>query len=100
MFRSTLFALSLFASPALAQTCGGTWGAFLDGLVTEAASHGISDNTARQFLAGARQDGDVIAADRAAGRVPTGLYRLFPPLDFDQPDRKRRRAIPAPRRDL
>ena len=67
MFKPITFALTVLAAPVAAQTCGGSWSAFQDGLVAEAASHGISENTARGFLAGAQQDQAVIQADRAQG---------------------------------
>ncbi len=67
MLKSVVFALSVLAAPVAAQGCGGSWGAFQEGLVAEAASHGISESTARGFLAGARQDQAVLQADRAQG---------------------------------
>ncbi|MDA9207909.1 lytic murein transglycosylase [Octadecabacter sp.] len=67
MLKSAVFAFSVLAAPVAAQTCGGSWGAFQDGLVAEAATMGISDSTARGFLAGAQQDQAVLQADRAQG---------------------------------
>lgn len=67
MLKSATLALSILATPVVAQTCGGSWAAFQDGLVAEAVSLGISDSTARGFLAGAQQDQAVLNADRAQG---------------------------------
>ncbi|MCF2905771.1 lytic murein transglycosylase [Octadecabacter sp. CECT 8868] len=67
MIRSLTLALSIFASGATAQTCGGSWSSFKDGLVQEAAAHGISQQLAQDFLAGAQQDQAVLQADRSQG---------------------------------
>lgn len=63
--RFLALALCLLPLPALA--CGGDFGAFLAGLRDEARTRGIAENVARDFLAGARQDGRVLKADRAQG---------------------------------
>lgn len=67
MIRTLALTLSLVASGAAAQTCGGSWSSFKDGLVAEAASHGVSEQIARDFLAGAQQDQAVLQADRSQG---------------------------------
>lgn len=66
-FRPALLALSLAALPAPAGACGGDFGAFVAGLRDEARAQGIDDAVAKGFLAGARQDGRVLKADRAQG---------------------------------
>jgi lytic murein transglycosylase len=58
---------ALAALPALAQDCGGDWGAFLDGLRAEAVSLGVPADSADAFLAGVRQDEAVLRADRSQG---------------------------------
>jgi lytic murein transglycosylase len=73
--RPTLTAtlLAAFALPAAAQTgavpCGGDWAAFLEGIRAEAVAQGVPDGSARAFLAGARQDGRVLARDRDQGHL-------------------------------
>lgn len=66
MFRSLALSLIL-ATPLSAQTCGGSWSGFLDGLVAQAPQHGIAPDTARSFLSGAAQDPSVLRADRSQG---------------------------------
>lgn len=65
------FVLSLLAAflagPAVAQTCGGTFSTFVDGLRSEARAAGYSANAVDAFFAGARLDSAVIQADRAQG---------------------------------
>lgn len=51
----------------MAQTCGGDFGAFLEGLQAEAVAQGIAPDKAASFLDSVRQDPDVIRADRAQG---------------------------------
>ena len=67
MFKPLSFALCVLAAPVAAQQCGGSFSGFLNGLVDEAASHGIDRATAQGFLAGARQDQAVLTADRSQG---------------------------------
>lgn len=62
-----LFAMGLAATPVPALACGGDFGAFLAGLAEEAQARGIPAKVAKGFLAGARQDGRVLKADRAQG---------------------------------
>lgn len=65
--RCATLLLTLLATPAMAQTCGGDLQGFRDGLVAEAAALGISEASARTFVAGLRLDDRVIAADRQQG---------------------------------
>jgi lytic murein transglycosylase len=67
MLKSLIVSLSLLAAPLAAQTCGGSFSAFLGGLVDEAATRGIDRATAEGFLAGARLDQAVLTADRSQG---------------------------------
>ncbi|TFL19089.1 lytic murein transglycosylase [Jannaschia formosa] len=60
-----LFALA--ATPAAAQTCGGPFPAFLDGLQAEAEARGIDPAAARAFLQGARLDDRTLRADNNQG---------------------------------
>lgn len=59
--------LSLFASTATAQTCGGPVGTFINDIKAEAVATGIPANTVDQFFAGAQIDQSVIRADRSQG---------------------------------
>jgi lytic murein transglycosylase len=59
--------LSLLASTAQAQTCGGDVGAFINGIKAEATALGIPASTADSFFQGAQIDPAVIRADRAQG---------------------------------
>ena len=65
--RALAIALSLITGPALAQTCGGSFAAFLDEMRSEAISRGLSSAATDRFLSGAVQDPAVIKADRAQG---------------------------------
>ncbi|MFN7101883.1 MAG: lytic murein transglycosylase [Pseudorhizobium sp.] len=56
-----------FASSALAQSCGGELGAFLEGVKAEAIAKGIPAEAADRALAGASIDPKVLARDRAQG---------------------------------
>ena len=60
-------ALACLSSTAMAQTCGGDLGAFLDGVKAEAAAKGIPAEVADRALAGARIDQKVLSRDRAQG---------------------------------
>lgn len=60
-------ALTLFASTAAAQTCGGDVNAFIAGVKAEAQSTGLPPATIDQFFQGARIDQSVLRADRAQG---------------------------------
>lgn len=60
-------AICLATLPAPAAACGGDFGAFVAGLRDEARARGIPDAVAKGFLAGARQDGRVLKADRSQG---------------------------------
>lgn len=67
MSRAAVLALLALCAPIPAFGCGGDFGAFVAGLEAEARSRGIPGEVARGFLAGARQDGRVLKADRAQG---------------------------------
>ena len=54
-----------FASSALAQSCGGDLGAFLEGVKAEAVAKGIPAEVADRALSGARIDPKVLSRDRA-----------------------------------
>lgn len=71
-FRSSTRLLGLVlsigaVSASDAAACGGDFGGFVAGLRDEARARGISDDVAGAFLAGARQDGRVLKADRSQG---------------------------------
>lgn len=53
--------------PALAQSCGGSFGSFVQGLADEAVQRGHSPATVQSFFASVAQDPKVIAADRQQG---------------------------------
>lgn len=59
--------LALAAGPAVAQGCGGDFGGFVNGLKAEARQKGFRGNEVNGFFAGVRQDGKVLARDRAQG---------------------------------
>lgn len=67
--RSVLFAtlLSLATLPAAAQTCGGSFSAFVEGLKTEAAALGIPRASADRFFATVQQEQRVLSRDRGQG---------------------------------
>lgn len=65
--RAAALALSLFATSATAQPCGGPVNAFIDGVKAEARAAGIPAQTVDAFFQGAQVDPAVIAADRAQG---------------------------------
>ena len=67
MLKSLTVALSLFAAPLAAQTCGGSFSGFVSGLVDEAVSKGFDRGSAQAFFANARQDQAVLIADRSQG---------------------------------
>ncbi|WP_458791450.1 lytic murein transglycosylase [Yoonia sp. MH D7] len=60
-------ALSLMATSAIAQDCGGPLPAFLDGIRAEAATLGLDPAATEAVLNGAQIDQSVIAADRSQG---------------------------------
>lgn len=64
LFLSTIL---LGAAPALAQTCGGKFSAFVDELKAEAVARGHSAQSADEFFASVRQDPEVLKADRRQG---------------------------------
>lgn len=61
------FAIACLSSTALAQSCGGDLGAFLDGVKAEATARGIPAEVVNQALAGAAIDKKVLSRDRAQG---------------------------------
>ena len=66
--RHTLTLLALLsATTAQAQSCGGDFGAFIEGLKAEAALRGFDPALTDQFFAGVSLDPAVIRADRAQG---------------------------------
>ena len=65
--RRLAFVLSLLASPAVAQTCGGPLPDFLAGVKAEAVAKGLSASAADAVLNGAQLDPAVINADRSQG---------------------------------
>ncbi|MES2914143.1 MAG: lytic murein transglycosylase [Pseudomonadota bacterium] len=75
--RAALLAFAL-ATPAAAAPCGGDFGTFLAQMEAEAIAAGIPAEKAAAFFAGARQDQNVLKADRAQGV----FRKTF--LDFSQ----------------
>ena len=65
--RRLALALSLLASPAVAQSCGGPLPAFLAGVKAEAVAKGLSPAAADRVLNGAQIDQAVLNADRSQG---------------------------------
>lgn len=58
---------SILATSAAAETCGGDFAAFLDGVKKEAIASGVAPEVADRTLAGARIDEKVLSRDRAQG---------------------------------
>ena len=77
-FISAFVALSLLSAPALAQSCGGSFGSFVDALKSEAVSRGHQKSSVDRFFANVRQDPKVIRADRAQG-----IFQM-PFIDFSR----------------
>ena len=76
---SALAVITAFgASPALAQSCGGSFSSFVDGLKNEAVQRGHEPATVDRFFANARKDAAVLKADRAQG-----VFQL-PFVDFSR----------------
>ncbi|NNE81352.1 MAG: lytic murein transglycosylase [Silicimonas sp.] len=71
-------ALLLCAGLANAQSCGGSFGSFVNGLKSEAASKGHDKATVDRFFASVRQDPKVIRADRSQG-----IFQM-PFIDFSR----------------
>ncbi len=65
--RAIALALSLAASTATAQTCGGPVGAFIQGVKAEAMAGGLPATTIDAFFQGAQIEQSVINADRSQG---------------------------------
>jgi lytic murein transglycosylase len=75
--RAALLALAL-ATPAAAAPCGGDFGTFLAAMQAEALAQGVPPEKAAAFFNGARQDRQVLTADRSQGV----FRKTF--LDFSQ----------------
>lgn len=73
-----LVALCIGSSPALSAPCGGDFGSFLDTMADEARAAGQPQSAVTQFFSGARQDQNVLKADRSQGV----FRKTF--LDFSQ----------------
>lgn len=63
---AAVLAATLFGNPALAQTCGGDFNAWLEGMRGEAQAAGIGER-GLEALAGAQLDTRVLSRDRAQG---------------------------------
>ena len=59
--------LTLLPISAFAQSCGGSFGGFVQEMKTEAVAKGHSQGSVDRFFANVRQDRKVIRADRAQG---------------------------------
>ena len=59
--------LGLLASPGLAAPCGGSFSSFVDAIKSEALAKGFSRAEADAFFRTARQDPNVLKADRSQG---------------------------------
>ena len=68
----------LFSAPVFAQSCGGSFGSFVNDLKAEARQRGFEATTVDRFFANARQDPKVIRADRAQG-----IFQM-PFIDFSR----------------
>jgi lytic murein transglycosylase len=68
----------LLSSQAHAQSCGGAFGRFVEGLTAEAVSRGHDAQLAGRFFSGVRQEPKVIRADRAQG-----IFQM-PFIDFSR----------------
>ncbi|MCR8724803.1 lytic murein transglycosylase [Frigidibacter sp. ROC022] len=66
MLRYLILA-ALFASPAAAAPCGGSFRGFLDQMQAEAVANGADPERAAAFFKGIRQDPKVLRADKAQG---------------------------------
>ena len=75
--RAALLAL-LLTGPAAAAPCGGDFGDFLKAMESEVIAEAVPPEKAAAFFAGARQDAQVLKADRAQGV----FRKTF--LDFSQ----------------
>lgn len=69
---------AVLSTPVFAQSCGGTWSSFVDGLRSEAVSNGIPADTAARFFGRLQQDPEVLRRDRAQG------FFQRPFVDFSQ----------------
>ncbi len=71
-----LLSLSLAAPAAQAQSCGGNFSQFVNGLVDEAEARGFDRKTAQAFLRNVRQDPKVLRADRSQGIFQSGFIEF------------------------
>ncbi|MFD1341099.1 lytic murein transglycosylase [Litorisediminicola beolgyonensis] len=88
--------LILFAGAAAAQDapCGGDFGAFKQGLVSEAGAHNLSAQTAERFLAGVSRSDAVLAADRRQGIFQSPFIEFSRKLiSADRIERGRAKAV-------
>ena len=60
-------ALAVASSPAAAQTCGGPFTAFVEGLKAEAVAQGLPREVVDRFFRSVRQDQSVLQRDRGQG---------------------------------
>ncbi len=65
--NSFVVGLTLIASASHAQSCGGSFSGFVDGLKSEAVAKGHERTTVNAFFKSARYDPKVIKADRSQG---------------------------------
>ncbi len=72
----TVTTLLMISTQSAWGACGGSFSSFVGKLEQEAVSKGIAPGTAKAFLAGVRQDGAVLKADRKQG-----VFQL-PFIDF------------------
>ncbi len=66
LISATLISMTL-ATGAFAQSCGGSFSAFVDGLRQEAVSRGHSQQSVNTFFNGVSQDQNTLNADRRQG---------------------------------
>ena len=64
---ASLLTFATVTGPALAQSCGGSFAGFVDGLKTEAVAKGHDRATVDRFFRSVAQDPAVIRADRRQG---------------------------------
>jgi lytic murein transglycosylase len=67
----------LAAGPAVAARCGGDFRSFVQNISAEAASHGISQATIAEALAGVQQDSGVLAFDRRQRGTFTKTFEQY-----------------------
>lgn len=77
-FHLALAVLSVLPFSVAAQSCGGSFGSFVNGLKAEAVAKGHQKAAVDRFFASVRQDPKVIRADRAQG-----IFQM-PFIDFSR----------------